>query len=634
MSVAALPAFTGVYVFGDSLVDPGNDLKAAKLIGSLPIVDVPSGAPTADHGYFQGRFTDGFNFADLISNKLLSVPTKATFPYGYTDPLFGLSIPFLNRPEGVNLSFAYGGAKAIRGDDLAPGLDDQTGIYGNYTADPNALYVISIGANDVLDLVPKSGSPVVGAAADAALSAVASEIASAVAQLIGRGARHFVVADIPDVGVTPDYAGVADEALRRGLLSQYAQTADTLLQSDLAALVLPAGATIYTYDFFGYSQLAVANPAAYGFTNVTQARLSVEGGAPAPPDHGFLFFDDLHPTAQAHAQIAAGILDALRGVTPEDTAPPSIGAQALSAIPVGGAAGFVASLVAGQTYVVDVLGVSSGVGSLADPLVRVLDGSGVLVAQDDDSGLGLDSHLQFVAPASGDYTVQVLGVGVTGGSFRLQAGDAGGQNLLLTGRLQGSNMAVQGGATDDMIAAIGGSNTLFGGEGADTIVGGSGFDAINGNQGDDSLVGRSSVGDRLFGGQGNDVIDAHQSAGRNLVNGNLGDDTITGGSGGDTLRGGQGDDVIIGGPGPDWISGDLGKDTLTGGGGADIFHASHGVDRVTDFNQDEGDRILLDPGVTYVLTQVGPDAVLDFGQGDQLILLGVQVASLRPGWLI
>jgi len=109
--------------------------------------------------------------------------------------------------------------------------------------------------------------------------------------------------------------------------------------------------------------------------------------------------------------------------------------------------------------------------------------------------------------------------------------------------------------------------------------------------------------------------------------------SITGGAGGDTLRGGQGDDVIVGGPGNDWISGDLGNDTLTGGGGADIFHASHGVDRVTDFNQDEGDRVLLDPGVAYVLTQVGPDAVLDLGQGDEMILAGVQAASLRPGWV-
>jgi phospholipase/lecithinase/hemolysin len=657
----ALPAFTGVYVFGDSLVDPGNDLRAAQLLNAFPFVGLPSGAPTADKGYFQGRFTDGYNFADLISNKLLAEPTRPTFPYGFSDPVFGLSIPFLNRPEGNNLSFAYGGAKAVPGLDPAPSLHAQTVIYGNFTADPNALYVISIGANDVLKLVPKSGAPVVGAEAEAQLSDIASQITANVAELLSRGVRHIVVADIPDVGLTPSYAGADNEAVRRTLLTQYAERADALLQSDLGALNLPAGATVYDYDFLGYAQSAVSNPAAHAFTNVTQARMTAQPGVTDPPGGGFLFFDKLHPSAQAHAQIAAQILDGLAGSAPNDARAPLIGSQAASAIAVGGSATFLASLVAAQTYDVDVLGVSSGVGSLVDPLIRVLNGAGAILAQDDDGGLGLDAHLQFVAPATGDYAIQVTGVGVSGGSYRLQAGDAGGSNLLLTGRLQGSDMAVQGGAADDRIVALAGSNILLGGAGADSIFGGSGLDAINGNTGDDVLVGRSRVGDRLLGGQGNDIVDASESSGRNLINGNLGADTIVGGSAADTLRGGQGDDAIQGHPGADWIigdlgndtlrggqgddliqgragsdwlSGDLGNDTLTGGGGADTFHASRGVDRVTDFSVAQGDHVQLDPGATYALSQVGPDTVVDLGQGNLMILAGVQLTSLPAGWII
>src|SRR5215472_18116031 len=151
---AALPAFTGVYVFGDSLVDPRNDLRAADLLASFLFVGVPDGAPTADKGYFEGRFTDGFNFADLIANKFLGVPTQPTFPFGFSAPVLGITIPSGSPPSGTNLSFAYGGATAIRGDNVAPGLDEQTSIYGdNYTADPNALYIIAIGANDVRALV-------------------------------------------------------------------------------------------------------------------------------------------------------------------------------------------------------------------------------------------------------------------------------------------------------------------------------------------------------------------------------------------------------------------------------------------------------------------------------------------------
>ena len=120
-----LPGFTGFFVFGDSLVDPGNALAAAKLLADFPFVSLPNGAPTASKGYFEGRFSDGYNFADLISNKLLAEPTQPTFPYGFEDPIFGLTIPFVSRPDGNALSFAYGGAQVRRGDELVPDLDDQ-----------------------------------------------------------------------------------------------------------------------------------------------------------------------------------------------------------------------------------------------------------------------------------------------------------------------------------------------------------------------------------------------------------------------------------------------------------------------------------------------------------------------------
>ena len=50
-------AYTGVYVFGDSLVDAGNALKLAKWYGDLTFSDLPDGAPTAELGYFQGRYS-------------------------------------------------------------------------------------------------------------------------------------------------------------------------------------------------------------------------------------------------------------------------------------------------------------------------------------------------------------------------------------------------------------------------------------------------------------------------------------------------------------------------------------------------------------------------------------------------
>jgi Ca2+-binding RTX toxin-like protein len=192
---------------------------------------------------------------------------------------------------------------------------------------------------------------------------------------------------------------------------------------------------------------------------------------------------------------------------------------------------------------------------------------------------------------------------------------------------------INGLAGDDTITGSTGSDTLFGGDGADRITTGPDANFVNGNKGDDVIIGRSGVGDVLFGGQGNDWIDATGSSGHNIINGNLGNDLVLGGSGGDFLRGGQGDDLVVGGSGADTLSGDLGHNTLTGGGGADVFHAHAGQDVVTDFNLAQGDRVQIDAGMHYTVTQAGADVHIDLANGGEMILQNIQSTQLTSGWL-
>ena len=209
----------------------------------------------------------------------------------------------------------------------------------------------------------------------------------------------------------------------------------------------------------------------------------------------------------------------------------------------------------------------------------------------------------------------------------------------LTG--EGGADTVYGGLGDDLIygsAATGpdpadtAPNYLRGDEGNDTIVGAQGFDDINGNQGDDVLHGGGGD-DWVVGGRDNDV--QFGDAGSDIVWGNLGNDTLDGGDGADQVRGGQGDDSVSGGAGDDFVSGDRGNDTIAGGAGADLFHGSQdaGVDRVLDFHLSEGDRVMLDPGTTYSVSQIGGDTVIDMGGGNQMILVGVQLSTLTQGWI-
>jgi serralysin len=120
-----------------------------------------------------------------------------------------------------------------------------------------------------------------------------------------------------------------------------------------------------------------------------------------------------------------------------------------------------------------------------------------------------------------------------------------------------------------------------------------------------------------------------------FAEGNKGADTIAGGAGSDTLLGGQGNDVVQGGAGNDFISGDRGDDTLSGGAGADIFHAvaDGGTDRVLDFSVAEGDRVQVDPGTMFQVMQMGADTVITLMGGGQMVLVGVNMATLHGDWI-
>lgn len=194
---------------------------------------------------------------------------------------------------------------------------------------------------------------------------------------------------------------------------------------------------------------------------------------------------------------------------------------------------------------------------------------------------------------------------------------------------------VMGGTGDDVIRDSGGSNYLRGNEGNDSLIGGTGFDDIHGNQGNDTVSGGDGD-DWVVGGQDNDL--QFGGNGFDLVYGNLGTDTVNGGAGNDWVRGGQQNDSLNGDAGDDFMSGDRDNDTLTGGTGADTFNmfVGGGLDKITDFSVISGDRIRWEGGVpTYTVAQVGGDAVISYGAGDQITLTGVQASSLAGvGWFI
>lgn len=217
---------------------------------------------------------------------------------------------------------------------------------------------------------------------------------------------------------------------------------------------------------------------------------------------------------------------------------------------------------------------------------------------------------------------------------------------------------LRGTGGDDLISGFGGADTVWGGlgadyiyalqpgaiptaaaatylrgeEGDDYIIGGAGFDNVNGNMGNDTISGGDGE-DWAVGGKDNDLL--FGDAGADLVYGNVGADTCSGGEGNDIVRGGQDNDLCFGGGGDDFVSGDKGSDTVTGGAGADIFHTfgDAGLDQVTDFNAAQGDRVQLDPGTQFTVSQVGANTVIDMVGGGQMVLVAVTLSTLPAGWI-
>ncbi len=101
---------------------------------------------------------------------------------------------------------------------------------------------------------------------------------------------------------------------------------------------------------------------------------------------------------------------------------------------------------------------------------------------------------------------------------------------------------------------------------------------------------------RLFGGAGNNTIDASLFQGTVNIYGAAGDDLLIGssslsaligddgndrlysGRGNTTLRGGRGDDLLVGSYGDDKLYGDDGRDVLMGGFGADFLYGGNNDD--------------------------------------------------------
>jgi phospholipase/lecithinase/hemolysin len=288
--------FSGLYIFGDSLSDPGNNALA---LGSKvsPPTNVTLQSEITSDGFIPTfpyvnslQYSNGDVWAYQFA-RMLGLPSQVA------GPVLG----------GAGMNYAFGGATTgpLNNSDGPPSLLTQvstfTGSIGSGQAPSDALYIVAGGGNDAraaLAAIAGGGDPNTVIATMAAQ--YAANVGSIVDTLQGKGAQNIVVWNVPNIGLTPGIAYL-------GPTASYLGTTVAQSMNDALSLRLSSETGIRTFDTFGLITSINANPGAYGLTYASTAGGSVPGADLAK----YLCWDGIHPTTAGHTIIAQSLYGAV-----------------------------------------------------------------------------------------------------------------------------------------------------------------------------------------------------------------------------------------------------------------------------------------------------------------------------------
>ncbi len=267
--------FTSIVVYGDSLSDNGNIYAAS---GNT----YPASPP-----YYNGR----------LSNGPVTVEQMAT-TWGV--PLYDFA--YGGATTGIG-NASDGGAPTSLGSLGLPGMQSELastqGLLGSLVDFNTSLFVVWGGPNDFFSaLAQNTLSP-------QTVDRAVSDLTGIVTTLELLGAKNILVPGMPDLGLTPKVRAFGTVAATQASLATQAFNAELIAD-------LPAGA-IY-YDTASLLSSMYNNPAAFGFTDVTDP--CFDGTTVCANPDQYLIWDDVHPTTAADA-VLAGAFEA--AAVPEPT---------------------------------------------------------------------------------------------------------------------------------------------------------------------------------------------------------------------------------------------------------------------------------------------------------------------------
>ena len=356
-----MTTYSAIYAFGDSLSDAGNAylLTNSPFAGTLGLsaepvhppyfqevynnvtADVFSNGPvwTQDLSSALGLGTLAPSGVGAFANTVLTVLTAQVGAANAASDLFFLELatgsPTSGNPyipliagAGGGTDFAVGGAVTGPTNENAPitGLDGLAAQLATFQHDvptpaANALATVSMGGNDVLNLLEVANfATLYGTGttlANVAETSAGQDIAQSVGiennflgSLIATGVTNAVVMNVPDIGKVPLAVGLgANQAAAGTVLAEYY---NSLLTADITSLNT-GGVHFAIDDAFSLIDSAVANPGSFGLTNATSPVYIGSASTFTPGDlvstdpavqNTFLFFDQEHPTSTGQSGLA------------------------------------------------------------------------------------------------------------------------------------------------------------------------------------------------------------------------------------------------------------------------------------------------------------------------------------------
>uniref|UniRef100_A0ACD5YDL5 Uncharacterized protein n=1 Tax=Avena sativa TaxID=4498 RepID=A0ACD5YDL5_AVESA len=319
---ALLPA---VYVFGDSLVDVGNNdfLPPPAPRAGFPCgIDLPRGTP----GRRTGRFTNGYNLADFIAQRV----GFNMSPPAYLSLTPQVSLDLLSGRVGAN--YASGGSGIL--DNTGNGtitLREQIKLFANTKA---SMTKTELGHNRVNRLLSRSLFLISTAGNDfstfshgkATMSDYIANLVSTYLKhikiLYNLGARRLGLLDAVPIGSLPGIrASLVNDGACDDVANSFAQQFNALLRLEMASATAAAmpGMEYSIASIYNIISDMISNPPLDGLEEVASAccgggKLNAEFICSATSNlctnrSQYVFWDNVHETQAAYRRAVAAMFD-------------------------------------------------------------------------------------------------------------------------------------------------------------------------------------------------------------------------------------------------------------------------------------------------------------------------------------